>query len=316
MENPGTLAVVTVTYHPDVARLRLQFDALPADCRLVLVDNASDAAAVAEIERLVEARKNSVLLRNTENAGLGAALNQGAAHALQVSPTLDFLLLMDQDSVPRQGAVAELMRAFLALEASGARVGGVGPRLIDESTNLQHGFHTVCGWLLRRVFPSEDSTTAIDCLGINGSGTLVRAALFRELGGLEADFFIDQIDTEWSFRTRAAGYRSYGIPQARFDHCMGERGVAWWFFGWHVWPHRSPHRHYYLFRNALRLYRRPYVPRVWKFWNVIKLSATFCIHGLFDTQRKAQMANMLRGVRDGLLRPDAAKPSRPPGTSK
>ncbi len=300
MENSATIAVITVTFHPDVARLQRQIAALPSNSRLVIVDNASTTEEVAEIKRLVDNHDNAVLLQNVENVGLGAAVNQGAGHAMRVSPEIEFLLLMDQDSVPHKGAVEELMRAFFAIEKAGSRVGGVGPRLIDESTHLEHGFHTIKGCFLRRVFPAADAREPVECLGINGSGTLVRASLFRELGGLEADFFIDQIDTEWSFRTRAAGYRSYGIPQARFDHSMGERGVAYWFFGWHVWPHRSPGRHYYLFRNAMRLYRRGYVPRVWKFWNVIKLSATFCIHGLFDKQRKAQMKNMLKGVRDGL----------------
>lgn len=300
MDAAATLAIITVTYHPDVARLQRQIAALPSNSLLVIVDNASTADEIAGIKHLVDGRDNAVVLQNPENVGLGAAVNQGAAHVQSVSSHTEFLLLMDQDSIPHDGSVAELISAFHALESAGSRVGGVGPRLIDESTRLQHGFHTMKGFFLRRVFPAEDTREPVECLGINGSGTLVRTSLFQELGGLEADFFIDQIDTEWSFRTRAAGYRSYGIPQARFDHSMGERGVAYWLFGWHVWPHRSPNRHYYLFRNAMRLFHRGYVPRVWKFWNVIKLTATFCIHGLFDKQRKAQMTNMLRGVRDGL----------------
>jgi rhamnosyltransferase len=310
------IAVITVTYHPDLARLRRQIAALPRNCLLVMVDNSSDAKEVAEIKQLVDAFENAVLLQNAENLGLGAAVNQGVSHAMHERPEIEYILLLDQDSVPHDGSIAELISAFRALEGSGSRVGGVGPRLIDETTRLQHGFHTVKGWFLHRVFPADDARQPIECLGINGSGTLVRASLFNELGGLEADFFIDQIDTEWSFRTRAAGFCSYGIPQAKFDHSMGERGVAYWLFGWHVWPHRSPNRHYFLFRNAMRLYRRSYVPRVWKIWNVIKLSATFCVHGLFDKQRKAQMVNMLRGVRDGLWPTEAAMRSKGSGSSQ
>jgi rhamnosyltransferase len=293
------LAAVTVTYHADAVRLARQFAYLPRDALLVVVDNASLENEVASLRQLVQDRPGTVLMCNRENVGLAAAVNQGVAEALRLDAAIDFLLLMDQDSIPREGAVSELVDGFLRMEAAGVRLGGVGPRLMDETTNLQHGFHTLRGWFLHRIFPAADAREPVECLGINGSGTLTRAKVFQSVGGLEEDFFIDQIDTEWSFRMRAAGFRLFGLPQAVFDHNMGVRGVAYWFFGWRVWPHRSAQRHYYVFRNARRLFARPYAPLVWKFWNVVKLLLTFIVHGIFDADRKAQMRNMVRGLRDG-----------------
>jgi hypothetical protein len=43
-DDTGSLACVLVTYHPDSDILRRQIEALPADCALVIVDNASGAA--------------------------------------------------------------------------------------------------------------------------------------------------------------------------------------------------------------------------------------------------------------------------------
>ena len=293
------IAAVTVTYHAEAVRLARQFARLPREARLVVVDNASTESEIAELRQLVRDRPRTTLVCNRENVGLGAAVNQGVAEALRLDATTDFLLLMDQDSVPREGAVSELVDGFVRLEALGLRVGAVGPRLIDETTHLQHGFHTMGSVFLHRVFPADAAREPVECLGINGSGTLTRVSVFQSVGGLEEDFFIDQIDTEWSFRTRAAGFRLFGLPQAVFDHSMGERGVAYWFLGWRVWPHRSAQRLYYVFRNARRLFARPYAPAVWKFWNVVKLFLTFIVHGIFDSDRKAQMSNMLRGLRDG-----------------
>lgn len=299
--NTKRLAVITVTHHPDANRLAQQLGSLPSDSQLVLVDNASDATEVAAIGDLANGFKRACVLKNTHNVGLAAAVNQGAKHASSVDPECEFLLFMDQDSIPRSGAVEQLLQAFVDLEAKGQRVGSVGPRLIDESTGLQHGFHCVRGLFLYRDFPAENEVTPISLINLNGGGTLVRTTLFKQLGGLEEDFFIDHIDTEWSFDVLHAGYGLFGIPQARFDHCMGERGIAYWWLGWRVWPRRSPQRHYYLFRNTIRLIRRRYVPRVWKVWVLAKLALTVVVHGVFDPQRSTQIHNMFKGLKEGMF---------------
>jgi rhamnosyltransferase len=89
---------------------------------------------------------------------------------------------------------------------------------------------------------------------------------------------------------------------------MGERSLRFWLFGWRLWPARSANRHFYLFRNAVWLMRRDEVPRVWKFWAVIKLALTSLVHGVFDPDRRAQLAAMARGVREGM--------NAPPGSSR
>lgn len=55
-----------------------------------------------------------------------------------------------------------------------------------------------------------------------------------------------------------------------------------------------------LFRNAVILMRRNYVPAVWKAWAVAKLLVTFAVHALCDPRRRAQSREMLRGLRQGL----------------
>lgn len=297
MSGSGRLAVITVTYHPDLARLAAQLERLPASALVLLVDNASNKDVVERLAALAAARPGTRLLRNGRNLGLAAALNQGAAAAAEVDPAVDTLLLMDQDSLPDAGAVAGLLEALQRAEQRGLPVGCVGPRLVDDSTGLEHGFHVIDGWRWRRVFPPADSAELVDCANLNGSGTLLRRATFRRLGGLESGFFIDHVDTEWAFRVRAAGLRLYGVPRAAFAHRMGEKGLRFWWFGWRVWPHRSPLRHYYLFRNARALLKRDYVPRVWKFWARIKLALTLVVHGVFDPQRREQLARMFEGLR-------------------
>lgn len=292
------VAAVVVTYRPDMRLFSMLLEALPLEVRVVVVDNGSARADIGEIAQLLSKRTGARLLGNELNTGLAAAINQGAA-ALK-DEQVEFLLLLDQDSIPQPGALAALRDGFLELEAAGETVGCVGPRLLDPASGLEHGFHAMRGLRWIRVFPRPGGARFVPCANLNGSGTLVRANLFEHMGGLDEELFIDHVDTDWSFRVLDAGFGLFGIPGAAFHHSMGERGIRFWFMGWRVWPVRSPQRHYFLFRNSMTLMRRPYVPAVWKCWAIAKLAATLLGHAVFDARRLAQASHMLRGLRDGL----------------
>lgn len=294
----ATLAVVTVTYNPDIEILGSQLSQLPARAAKVVVDNASTPELRAELRRLLSDRDDVWLLENSENVGLARALNQGAAYAQRVSPACRYLLLLDQDTEPGPGGAESLLDAFRQLRTEDARLGCVGPRLIDENTGLEHGFHQIAGWRWVRRFPL--APTPLSVANVNGSGILMEITLFNELGGLNESFFIDHVDTDWSFRVRASGHSLYGIPGVRFTHRMGVTGIRYWLLGWRVWPYRSPGRHYYLFRNTARLLGRADVPWVWKLWAPVKLLVTFVAHLAFDSARWAQAGKMISGFRAGI----------------
>jgi len=298
--NRARLACIVVTYHPDMAMLARQIAALPPDSAIVLVDNASGASIPDQLKALTGDRKQTSVISNGENLGLAAAINLGASEVRKRWSDIEFLLLLDQDSVPQAGSVDLLLEQLRELSHASPPAACVGPNMLDPETGLTHGFHRQTGWRWTRHYPESDTSTPIACSNLNGTGTLVRAELFLSLGGLDEDLFIDHVDTEWSFRVLHAGYGLYGIPNAVFAHHMGESTRRIWLFGWRAWPMRSPGRHYYLFRNAVRLMGRSYVPRVWKTWAVAKLMLTIVIHLLSDPERWTQLREMSRGVRSGL----------------
>jgi rhamnosyltransferase len=296
--DPAVVTTVTVTFNPDIDLLRTQLAALPRESLKRVVDNASRPDILQRIALLVSQTPNAQLLRNDENLGLAAAVNRGVRAVRDTAPAARFVLLLDQDSEPAPGSVEALVTGFEALQVRGERVGCVGPTLLDVATGLTHGFHQCSRWRWKRVYPAPGATEPVPCANLNGSGTLVPVDLFLDLGGLEDDLFIDHVDTEWAFRVQARGYRLFGIPQAVFRHRMGEASRRIWLFGWRVWPVRSPRRHYFLYRNAVILMRRSYVPRVWKVWAVAKLAMTTCVTLMIGPQRLAQLRAMLAGLRD------------------
>jgi rhamnosyltransferase len=290
------LAVVTVSYNPDPEILARQLAQLPATALKVIVDNGSRSELRSSVKRAAE-ECGAIVVHNVTNRGLPAALNQGVHYAQEVRPGCRFLLLLDQDTEPGRTGVEHLLASYGRIATLAGKPCCVGPRLVDVGTGLDHGFHQIRGWRWSRNFPLPGSTKPIPVANLNGSGTLMPVDLFNELAGLEEDFFIDHVDTEWSFRVLAAGYGLYGVPNVAFSHRMGARSLRFWWFGWRIWPDRPPLRHYYLFRNAVRLMRRNYVPRIWKVWAIAKLSITFVICVLFDRRRIEQTRNMIRGIR-------------------
>ncbi|WP_133501211.1 glycosyltransferase family 2 protein [Cognatilysobacter terrigena] len=291
------LATVTVTFEPDLDVLARQLNHLPRDAHRIVVDNGSSHSRRQAIDALAAAVGADVIY-NGSNLGLARALNVGIVHAL--GRGAEVVLLLDQDTEASAGEVQRLVEARERLVMQLGELTCVGPRLIDDATGLDHGFHQIRGLRWSRVHPVAGPP--VPCSSLNGSGTLASARMFTELGGPEDGFFIDHVDTEWSFRVRAKGAALYGVPEISFVHRMGEKTWRFWWFGWRIWPYRGPSRHYYLFRNATALVRRSYVPRVWKIWLVPKLVLTAVVHGIFDAVRWPQLAAMARGIRDGWSR--------------
>ena len=237
------IAAITVTYHPLRSLLAKQMHEL-YDCIWIVVDNGSSGQETIEVKQLLKNRSDTYFFKNENNLGLAAAINQGVAYLDELKLDVDFVLLLDQDSVPMPESIHFLYTQLINLEHQGFRVGCVGPKLMDTRTAAQHGFHQMHHGIWSRYYPAENSKDPVPCANINGSGTLMRKSLFDELGGLDSSFFIDHIDTEWSFRMLSRGYELFGIPHAVFEHQMGEDSLRFWLFGWNIWPLRSPLRQY------------------------------------------------------------------------
>lgn len=291
------ICCIVVTYQPDPAVLRQQMESIPGACHRVVVDNASEPGLFVRTQEML-AEFDVEVSRNADNLGLAAAQNQGAALAIQQFPQAKFLLFLDQDTVPGAGAVEALLDGYLTA-ASVHGAGAAGPRMVDVATGLHHGFHVMRGLRWVRVYPPATQREPVECANLNGSGTLVQVPVWIAAGGMDGALFIDHVDTDWAFRMRALGYKLYGIPGSDFAHRMGEASHRVWLFGWHVWPTRSPRRHYFLFRNTVRLMQRDHVPAVWKAWAGAKLLLTVVVTVCTDDQKREQFRQMIRGFRDG-----------------
>ena len=295
---------IVVTYRPDQEQIFSLASSLMRQSALIIVDNNSPG--ITELKTAIEIIADNIqgsilhIIKLKTNTGLGSAINRGIEYVQLNMPEIHYISLFDQDSLPEANYTKSIRDVFRELERSDQRVGALGPTLIDSRDGHEYGFHTISGfiWKARKCKFFESDVFKIDSL--NGSGTFTSLSTIRQVGMLDEDFFIDHIDTEWSFRANSRKRQLFGTSRVRLSHTMGGRVVDFWMFGNRKMPHRSPERHYTIFRNSLLLQKTAYVPIVWKFWNLVKLVFTFSYFGLFDAESTAHRRHMVRGVLAGL----------------
>jgi len=285
---------VLVAYRPERDPLARALVSLAAQVkRVVVVDNGGQAALLREVAERA-APGACLVLEQTGNTGVAAALNRGIREAIAQGAT--HILLMDDDSVPAAGMVSQLLDALSAASASGERIAAAGPVFVDERSGKQSYFVRV-GWLrFQRLHCAADPVLHCDLL-IN-SGMLVSAEALAQVGDMDESLFIDHVDTEWCLRALSRGYRFLGVCGARMSHELGEGSVA-------VTASRSVHRHSpvryrYIVRNSVLLYGRGYPSMKWKLADLLRLATLLAAVAILVAPRGTNLLAALSGLVDGL----------------
>lgn len=286
--NAGSkVMAAVVAYRPDVALLAQVLAAVaPQVAQALLVVN-DDGGWSCEMP------SNVVLDRPGKNIGLGAAYNLAIAWARGQGAT--HLLLLDQDSVAAPDMVDKLLCA-LEERPDGA---AAGPLWRDRRTGRDGFFVRSTRWGMRKYVPAEnDDVTDVDFL--ISSGSLLMLAAAEEIGGFDAGLFIEHVDTDWSLRARAKGYALYGVPAARLDHTVGEKVHTSVLAGDRVLFHYPPERQYYVVRNSLVLWQRPYAPWSWILRDAWRTGMMTLYYIIFLPPRLERLRAVMRAIRDGL----------------
>lgn len=286
-EHGTNIVAVIVSYFPERGRLDDLVHALSSQVdEIVIVDNGSSG-----IDQFVDAH----VLRLGRNVGVAAAQNVGIGWAKARGAR--FVILFDQDSWPESNMVERLLSAYERLVAEGRPVAAVGPRYGDAcQEGLASPFVVSEGNRLVRIMPSSPHDI-VDVDFLISSGCMIPLSVINAVGLMKDELFIDYVDIEWGLRARRLGFRSFGVFDAHMRHCIGEGPIN--FFGRKV-PAHSPLRRYYNFRNAVWLFRQPWL---WSSWKVIlgrRMILQFGFYSLFARPRWQQCKMMSLGFWHGI----------------
>jgi GT2 family glycosyltransferase len=212
---PYRAGIVIVSYN---ARQKLMtcleslLGSLPADCNLVVVDNASsEGNADAIAERFPEVK----LIRSPVNLGFAGGCNLGARHTRSRS-----LVFLNPDTTVESGWLDALVAPLAADDRTGLTTARI--LLMSDPERLNTcgcNIHVTGLTLCRGMGRARDTYMQRDEVGaISGAAFAIRAELFERLGGFDETMFLYLEDTDLSWRARLAGWQTAYVPESVVLH--------------------------------------------------------------------------------------------------
>jgi rhamnosyltransferase len=281
---PSRLAAVVTTYKPD-AQFFARFAATMAFCdRFIVVDNTPGGHRFPAhgTDHAVQ------ILQDSQNKGLGRALNLGIEAARQAGAQA--VILFDQDSSPSGELLRDLLHTLDATCAGGDARVCLGPRHLDDARVVEAPSHALPDGEVSRLEP-------VTCLAT--SGMLFRIDALCADERFTEDFFLDFVDFDWCWRLARRHWKFYRAVDITMPHRLGLAQRRFLGLTYHV---PAPYRHYFQFRDTLRLTVRSDVP----LYSKIRLAGVLPLKALaypFLLDRGPERARwMARGVADAFRR--------------
>ena len=266
-----------VAYRTDPRRLELILSRLAPHCSVVICDNSECVQDGGLISECADGH-GAVYLSMGDNVGIARAQNVGVAYCWEHGA--ERVLLLDDDSLPCAAIVAKLESA---LERTAPGLAVVGARALYDGRDISN------------ARPAGDLTP---CRELMSSGTLISRRVFDLVGPFDESLFIDGVDFDWGWRAQARGVRLYLSAEATMEHRLGIGQI-------NLGPLRiripASVRHYYQFRNVIRLMTRAHTPWRWRFGQAVRLPAKFALVAIVAPRRRERVAYAIAGIRDALV---------------
>ncbi|MEX0602678.1 MAG: glycosyltransferase family 2 protein, partial [Bacteroidota bacterium] len=228
------LSVVIVNYnvreflHHSLVSLRKAMKGIRGE--IIVVDNASDDGSVEMVRKSFPSVR---LIVNKQNLGFARANNIGLSAARG-----KFLLLINPDTLVQEDTLSVMLKFF----ADNPDAGLAGCKILNPDGSFQlacrRSFPTPWAALtkitgLSSLFPrsrlfgrynltylSPEETYDLDA--VSGSFMMLRREVYKDVGGLDEDFFMYGEDLDWCYRIQKAGWKIWYVPHTQIIHYKGE----------------------------------------------------------------------------------------------
>lgn len=175
---------VIVTYNPDYNIFDLTNVLIHEVGLVIIVDNCS--LDILFIEQLHEKYNDRIcIVKNSENLGIARALNQGVKKAIALG--FNWVITFDQDSKPYKNIINKLINIYKNYSDRNS-IGAISANFLS-SKKLLYKKNSIY-----ELFIERDYVITSGCL--YPTDVFLKHGLFRE------DYFIDNVDLEFSLRLR------------------------------------------------------------------------------------------------------------------
>jgi len=240
-----------------------------APFELIVVDNGSTDGSIEHLRD----EKDLQLIELAENRGPAAARNVGAERAKG-----QYLVFVDSDAwLSKRGLrrLVDRMEADATIGIAGCRVINLYSRKVDQ-------------WIYAEPYETYGKR-CFETYSFSAAGAIVRADLFKQIGGFWEDLFIYNEEVDLSLRVFQAGYRIVYVPDVTSYHRVSDAG-------------RVPSRRYFhlIARNWVWIFYRYYPwPSRWE--KIGKYIAIYMIKGVASGQLTGCITGLWAGLRRGDL---------------
>ena len=238
------------------------------DLEVIVSDNASTDNSVAMIQQEFPQVK---LICNQENLGFAKGNNVALKQAQG-----KYVLFLNSDTIIQDNALREMVRVAEKDE----RIGGMGPRLLNEDGSDQWQFHrkfptlgqifwvytTILGritprisWLRKKYLGEQDRIKSSKTkLQLSGACLMMPTRLAKKLNGFDENFYFWLEDVDLCWRIKKTGHILYYNADAKIIHLGGASSAQW-----------SNFKRVYNFRLSMLKYFRKYRSKQAKFVRLI-----------------------------------------------
>ncbi|WP_286330246.1 glycosyltransferase [Duncaniella freteri] len=275
--NYENLSIIIVAYNPTQNIEFLLGECCKIASQVIIVDNNSrNNEWIKELSN----RFNILYIRNTENFGIGKAINIGRCQINNQSKR--WILTFDQDSCPPK----DLLSSYNYVIKQENNIGLIG---INFNSGVNKGGNNLKKYIYHE---SLDQIT---------SGLLHNIEIFDIVGKYNEKLFIDCVDFEYSLRVRAYGFKTIMILNCFLDHTIGSpKTITIGRLKIQSMNH-SAFRQYYIVRNHIWIAKKYFrlFPKyiLNKFYHLfIRVAKTM----LFDDYKQNKIKRICKGFIDGI----------------
>jgi len=293
MENDAKIFAVIVCYFPEREILGKTLESLSSQVKkVILCDNTPGGSELAR--KFKQKISNLEVIYLLKNTGIAVAQNVGIKKAIEEGA--DFVLLSDEDTVYPENYVEEMLKAYFSLPEK-EKIAVIVPNYADiNRMGERRGFIIFKNLLWKRILPEKglhEITQAI------ASGMIIPTKVFKDVGLMYEDLFLDWIDLEWCWRARAKGYKIIGNADVVIYHRLGDVGKK---LGKRFYPVHSEIRHYYIIRNCVHLaLRSPYINFLMRLNLLYKSIRNTIGYSILGTPHLKHFFYCLKGIFHGVI---------------
>ena len=204
--------------------------------RVALVDNASGDGSEEKLSKAIA--KNGWdawirLLPQPRNGGFSYGNNAGIREALRQSPSPDYIMLLNPDTIIRPGAIQALAR-FLDRHPEAGIVGsllensngGIEPSAHNAPSALSElesgaSLAPLSRSLLHYTVTPPPQATPHACDWVSGASLMMRRGVIESIGDMDEEFFLYFEEVDFCSRARNAGWQIWFEPASRVVHLEG-----------------------------------------------------------------------------------------------